>query len=123
MVINGENREVVNSVCQACGASCSILVYLQEGRVSKVEIDPDSPVSRQELCIMGGAAPERLYHPDRLKYPQKRSGDRGEGRKINQSQGEIRRRIRGICQRYAQVELRLRLQVGKCLRHPQRLRS
>lgn len=80
MVTKGEDREVVNSVCQACGASCSILVYLQEGRVSKVEVNPDSPVSRQELCIMGRIAPERLYHPDRLKYPQKRSGDRGEGK-------------------------------------------
>ena len=80
MVTKGENSEVVNSVCKACGASCRILVYLKEGRVSKVEIDPDSPVSKQEICILGGAAPERLYHPNRLKYPQKRMGERGEGR-------------------------------------------
>jgi len=74
------STEVVRSVCQACGASCTILVYLQEGRVVKVEGDPDSPVSRGRMCTMGEVAPERLYHPNRLKYPQKRVGERGEGK-------------------------------------------
>ena len=73
------NTEIVKSLCQACGASCSILVYLQEDRVVKVEVDPDSPISRQAICTLGKVSPERLYHPNRLKYPQKRVGERGEG--------------------------------------------
>jgi len=42
--------------------------------------DPDSPTSKGYLCVKGKATPELLYHPDRLKYPMKRAGDRGENK-------------------------------------------
>jgi len=69
--------EVVKSVCP-CGSG--ILVCLQEGRVVKIEVDTDSPLSGQAICTTSRVATEKLYHPNRLKYPQKRVGERGEGK-------------------------------------------
>jgi anaerobic selenocysteine-containing dehydrogenase len=48
--------------------------------VVKVTGDPDSPTSRGYLCPKGKAAPELLYHPDRLTHPLRRVGARGENR-------------------------------------------
>jgi anaerobic selenocysteine-containing dehydrogenase len=46
--------------------------------VVKVTGDPNSLTSRGYLCPKGKAAPKFFYHPDRLKYPLKRMGERGE---------------------------------------------
>jgi anaerobic selenocysteine-containing dehydrogenase len=49
-------------------------------KIVRVSGDPDSPTSRGFLCPKGAAAPEILYHPDRLKFPLRRSKARGENR-------------------------------------------
>ena len=59
---------------------CQVLVHLEGDRVVKVTGDPDSPTSRGYLCPKGSAAPELLYHPDRLLHPLRRVGERGENR-------------------------------------------
>jgi len=53
---------------------------MKGGKLVKVTGDPDSPLSRGYICAKGKASPELLYHPDRLKYPLKRIGTRGENR-------------------------------------------
>ena len=53
---------------------------MKDGTLVKVTGDPDSPTSHGYLCVKGKAAPELLYHPDRLKYPLKRAGARGENK-------------------------------------------
>jgi anaerobic selenocysteine-containing dehydrogenase len=59
---------------------CGILAHVENGRVTKIEGDPDSPLSRGTICAKGFAQVERLNHPDRLKYPMKRAGEKGEGK-------------------------------------------
>ena len=59
---------------------CGVLVHVEDGRITKIEGDPDSPLSRGTLCAKGFAQVERLNHPDRLKYPMKRMGGKGEGK-------------------------------------------
>ncbi len=71
---------VVRTACRGCHGVCQVLVHLEGGRVVKVAGDPDSPTSRGYICPKGKAAPEFLYHPDRLKYPLRRSGERGQNR-------------------------------------------
>jgi anaerobic selenocysteine-containing dehydrogenase len=73
-------EKVLKSTCNMCYRLCGVLVHLSNGKVTKVEGDPDSPVNRGNLCIKGQAAVERLYHPSRLKYPLKRAGSKGEGK-------------------------------------------
>ena len=58
-----------------------MLVHLDEqGYVTQVSGDPESPTSRGYICPKGRAAPEFLYHPDRLIHPLRRTGPRGSGR-------------------------------------------
>ena len=57
---------------------CGLLVHVEDGKVTKVEGDPDHPVTRGALCTRCLALPEYMYHPDRVIYPMKRAReDRG----------------------------------------------
>lgn len=57
---------------------CGILVHVENGKIVKIEGDSESPLSRGTICAKGIAQLERLNHPDRLKYPLKRMGKKGE---------------------------------------------
>jgi formate dehydrogenase major subunit len=47
--------EVVRSVCPYCAVGCGQLVYVQDGRITDIEGDPDSPLSHGCLCPKGAA--------------------------------------------------------------------
>ena len=55
-------------------------VSIKGGRVIEIRGDPTDPESKGELTLRGKQMREILYAPDRLKYPMKRVGDKGEGR-------------------------------------------
>jgi molybdopterin-containing oxidoreductase family iron-sulfur binding subunit len=63
------------TVCRECPAGCGVLARNRDGRVVKLEGNPDHPVSRGALCARGQAALQGLYHPDRFAGPQRREGD------------------------------------------------
>ena len=48
--------KVVKSVCPYCAVGCGQNVYVKDGRVTQIEGDPDSPVSRGRLCPKGSAS-------------------------------------------------------------------
>jgi anaerobic selenocysteine-containing dehydrogenase len=73
-------KRVVKSACRMCHGVCQVLVHMEGDRVVKVTGDPDSPTSRGYICPKGTASPELLYHPDRLVYPLRRKGKRGENK-------------------------------------------
>lgn len=73
-------NQVVKSVCGLCSACCGVLITLEDGKPVEIKGDPESPPNRGGLCKIGLASLEYLYHPDRLKHPVKRSGERGEGK-------------------------------------------
>lgn len=75
-----EGERVVKSACRMCHGVCGVLVHMRNGRVVKVTGDPDCPTSNGYICAKGKASVELLYHPDRLKFPLKRVGVRGENR-------------------------------------------
>ena len=51
-----EADRVVKSVCPYCAVGCGQNVYVQDGKVTQIEGDPDSPVSRGRLCPKGSAS-------------------------------------------------------------------
>ncbi|WP_049291685.1 DMSO/selenate family reductase complex A subunit [Franconibacter helveticus] len=67
-----------------CGGKCDIRAHVQDGVVTRVttcpddQVDPQMPVMR--ACVRGRGYRQFVYHPDRLKYPMKRTGKRGEGK-------------------------------------------
>ncbi len=52
----GTASKVVKSVCPYCAVGCGQNVYVQGGKVTQIEGDPDSPVSRGRLCPKGSAS-------------------------------------------------------------------
>jgi anaerobic selenocysteine-containing dehydrogenase/Fe-S-cluster-containing dehydrogenase component len=61
------------STCRECPAGCGVLAKNREGRVIKVEGNPQHPVNRGKLCIRGQAAVQAVYNPDRIVKPQLKS--------------------------------------------------
>ncbi len=62
------------SVCGECPAGCGVLVRTREGRVVKVEGNPQHPISKGALCPRGYASVQGLYDPDRLRTPLLKEG-------------------------------------------------
>ena len=56
-----------STVCRECPAGCGVTAKNRDGRVIKLEGNPDHPVNRGALCIRGQAALQGLYHPDRFR--------------------------------------------------------
>lgn len=72
---------IKKAVCpHDCWDTCSMLVYVKDGQVQRVSGDPDNPVTRGYLCVKTNHYEERIYHPDRVLYPMKRTGPKGSGR-------------------------------------------
>ena len=64
-----------------CHNGCGVLLYVdQEGRLARIEGDPLSPFNNGKLCMRCLDMVEAVNHPDRLKYPLRRAGKRGENR-------------------------------------------
>lgn len=67
----------IRSTCKMCLHSCSTLVHVtDEGIVNKVEGDPTNPSNENGLCPKGNSALLRLYDPQRVKTPMKRTNPR-----------------------------------------------
>ncbi len=76
----GVDRKVVRTLCAGCHCACGVLAYVENGIVVKLEGDPKFPMNEGSLCPKGLSATQFLYHPDRILYPLKRTGRRGEGK-------------------------------------------
>ena len=73
--------DIRHSVCALdCPDCCSLLVTIENGRGTRLRGDPDHPVTRGFLCGKVAQYLEREYSPQRLLYPQRRTGAKGEGR-------------------------------------------
>ena len=72
--------EKVPGMCQLCSTVCGIFGYVKDDRIIKIEGNPNDPNSRGHLCARGHAGLNHQYHPERLLYPLKRVGARGEGK-------------------------------------------
>ena len=71
---------ITPAICGFCGGSCLVDLHLQDGKIVKVEGNKTLPFSDGRLCVKGAALKQATYSPDRLLYPMKRVGNRGEGR-------------------------------------------
>ncbi len=63
-----------------CPDTCAMISTVENGRVIRVQGDPDHPTTHGALCAKVNAYPERTYSPQRLLQPLKRVGRKGEGR-------------------------------------------
>lgn len=75
-----EEVKKIRTACRSCHGGCGVIAHVKDGKVIKVEGDPDSPISHGSLCSKGLAILQLAYHPDRILYPMKRVGEKGEGK-------------------------------------------
>ncbi len=79
-------EKMVRLGCPAhnCGGRCLLKVYLKEGVIVRIETDdrPGDGIENPQLraCLRGRGYRHRQHNADRLKYPMKRTGKRGEGK-------------------------------------------
>ena len=68
----------IPSACRQCYGRCALFGHVKDGRVVKIEGNPDL-FSEGTLCSRAFAIPQELYNPLRVRYPQKRVGEKGSG--------------------------------------------
>ncbi|MHB1099189.1 MAG: molybdopterin-dependent oxidoreductase, partial [Burkholderiales bacterium] len=62
------------STCTQCGSACGVTGRVREGRVLKMEGNPESKISGGKICGLGQAAVQVQYNPDRLTQPMMKVG-------------------------------------------------
>src|SRR5258708_36437418 len=72
---------LVPTTCFNCESACGLLAYIDKdsGEIQKLEGNPLHPGSRGRNCAKGPATINQLHDPERILYPLKRAGKRGEG--------------------------------------------
>ncbi|SUG84029.1 anaerobic dimethyl sulfoxide reductase subunit A [Salmonella enterica subsp. enterica] len=80
------DEKVVWSACTVnCGSRCPLRMHVVDGEIKYVETDNTGNddydgLHQVRACLRGRSMRRRVYNPDRLKYPMKRVGARGEGK-------------------------------------------
>ncbi|MFN9215027.1 MAG: molybdopterin-dependent oxidoreductase, partial [Gemmatimonadota bacterium] len=63
------------TTCRECAAACGLIAETRDGRVIKVEGNPNHPVNQGAVCARGQSGVQGLYNPDRFRGPMVREGD------------------------------------------------
>jgi anaerobic selenocysteine-containing dehydrogenase len=93
--------EIRHSVCALdCPDACSILVAVEDGKATRLRGDPAHPITRGFLCGKVAQYLDREYSSERVLYPQRRVGRKGEGKfqriSWDQALDEIAARLKAI---------------------------
>src|SRR5689334_23446994 len=93
--------EIRHSVCALdCPDACSVLVTVEEGKATRLRGNPAHPITRGFLCGKVAQYLDREYSPDRLLYPQRRTGAKGQGRferiSWDEALSEIAERLKSV---------------------------
>jgi anaerobic dimethyl sulfoxide reductase subunit A len=99
----------VRTCCPAhnCGGRCLLVAHVKDGVITRLDADDgaydeiDSP--RLVACARGRSYLRRQYHPDRLRYPLKRVGKRGEGKFLRIAWDEALDRVAGEIRRVRNI--------------------
>lgn len=103
-------KTLVRATCpHDCPDTCAILVTVEDGVATEVKGDPDHPTTAGVLCTKVSRYIDRTYHADRLLYPMRRVGRKGEGKferiSWEQALDEIAARLAPIAERDPQAIL------------------
>lgn len=77
MLEDKQPTERIPGYCALCVSRCGSIAVIKNGRFVALEPDPSHPTGKA-LCAKGRAAPELVYHPDRLLYPLRRTRPKGD---------------------------------------------
>ncbi len=73
-------KQTVHAACpHDCPDACAVLITVENGRATKIQGDPEHPVTRGFLCAKVAKYLDRVYSPDRVLYPMRRLASKGAG--------------------------------------------
>jgi anaerobic selenocysteine-containing dehydrogenase len=71
-------KRIVHAACpHDCPDACATLITIEDGRATKIQGDPDHPITRGFLCGKVAKYIDRVYSPDRVLYPMRRRAAKG----------------------------------------------
>lgn len=71
-------KKVVHAACpHDCPDACGVLITVDDGRATRIQGDPSHPVTRGFLCAKVAKYLDRVYSPDRVRYPMRRVAPKG----------------------------------------------
>ncbi|OGS90359.1 MAG: thiosulfate reductase [Gallionellales bacterium GWA2_60_18] len=76
----GAERQAIPLTCHVCNIQDGAIAFVENGRIVKLEGNPEHVSTRGRLCAKGNSGMWYTYNPDRIMYPLKRVGARGEGK-------------------------------------------
>ena len=72
--------KIVHAACpHDCPDACSVLITIDDGRATRIQGDPEHPITRGFLCAKVTKYLDRVYSPDRVLYPMRRVASKGTG--------------------------------------------
>jgi formate dehydrogenase alpha subunit len=90
----------VRTVCPYCATGCQFFLNVRDGKVEYVTSAYDAPVNHGNLCIKGRYGYEFIHHPDRIKTPLIREGDRFREATWDEALELVARRFKEIIEQY-----------------------
>ncbi|MGA9384440.1 MAG: molybdopterin-dependent oxidoreductase, partial [Candidatus Sulfotelmatobacter sp.] len=71
-------KNIVHAACpHDCPDACGVFITVEDGRATKIQGDPEHPVTRGFLCAKVAKYLDRVYSPDRVLYPMRRIAPKG----------------------------------------------
>lgn len=117
------SRELVRrAICRWCHECCRVAVHSIEGKLARIEEDHTDPrydpaFQWTKACPRLAGAREYIYHPDRVRFPLKRAGERGENKwqqvSWEQALDEIAAKLDGIKEKYGPESLMITSGTGR----------
>jgi anaerobic selenocysteine-containing dehydrogenase len=100
-MIDSSDVTIVRGACpHDCPDTCATFVEVRDGTAISFRADPDHPITQGWLCAKVRPYLQRVYAPDRLQYPMRRTGAKGSGEWTRISWDEA---IAEICQRWQSI--------------------
>ncbi|MDH5300591.1 MAG: molybdopterin-dependent oxidoreductase [Gammaproteobacteria bacterium] len=84
------------TTCTQCEAACGLHGRVREGRVLKLEGNPESSVNQGRACMMGQAGLQAHYNPDRVTSPMLRKGGSLQAVSWNEAMAELGNRLKSV---------------------------
>ena len=82
-------KRIVKAACpHDCPDACGVLITVQDRQATKIQGDPEHPVTRGFLCAKVAKYLDRVYSPDRVLHPMRRVGPKGPGGNLRLRSGQ-----------------------------------
>jgi anaerobic selenocysteine-containing dehydrogenase len=95
-----EEVKKIRTACRNCHGGCGVIAHVRDGKVIKVEGDPNSPISHGTMCSKGLSITQLAYHPDRILYPMKKTDQGWQRITWNEALDTIAERFNKVIREY-----------------------